>query len=529
MFLVRGTALRLLAFVLFAGVVLGGHHMQFDLVLEPRRLLHAETLKVPASFALCRASGPGAGDFTQKFFQMDQLDTLLRELPGDPDFSNTHTWISQNTLRPHARNRRVGSVILLNAVWVDIDLRHPPQAFTDAGLKVPHGGAEGLTQVDAHLSAELLLMDLEGEGLPTPTCIIGTGGGLCAKWVFDQPIPSSARARWTSLQRHLVERVGAIRGDLAGYGLEGGWAWPVDKKASDAARILRVVNSYNPRWGAACRMIWDEGREHDFNVVADQVLPYTQDEVNAWRAQSATWKGWDKNRAKASAASLVRARVPGHHGAHEHLLEDEAVRDLWTSRFELGRLHLANRGGPAVGERNSTWWAMAVALAWSCGDEQNLQRSLAALHQDLYQSKGWTWGEALAAASSVIGKLRAGAGYKFKTTTWLEAMGISSAEASRLRPEGSAGNGHNAKRAEWTHGTMGFERLSGLEFNDWKVIVRDRQAQAGRRSAEVRVTTVGPEKHRKAQELAAGGLSQRKVAALLGVNQSTVARWLRDE
>lgn len=505
--------------------------MQFDLAMEPRRLLHADALKVPASFALCRASGPDANAFTQEFFRMDQLDTVLCNLSNHPEFSDRHAWISQNTLKPAARNRCVGSVILLNAVWVDIDLRHPPKEFTGAGLRVPHGGAESITQDDAYRSAELLLMDLEGAGLPTPTCVIGTGGGLCAKWVFDQPIPSAARARWSSLQRHLVERVGAIRGDLAGYGLEGGWAWPVDTKVCDAVRILRVVNSYNPRWGAACRMLWDNGPEHDFSELADEVLPYTQAEVKAWRVQSATWKSWDKNRTKASAAGFVRATAPGARANHEHMLEDEAVRDLWTARFELGRLHLANRGGPAVGERNSTWWPMAVALGWSCGgDERNLERSLAALHQDLYQSKGWTWSEASAAAASVIKKMRAGEGYKFTTKKWLEKMGISAVEANRLRPEPSTGMiGHNAKRAEWTKGAMGFDRLSGLKFSDWKVIVRDRQAQAGRRSAEVRVTNIGPEMRQQARALATAGLSQRKVAALLSVNQSTVARWLREE
>ena len=511
--------------------------MQFDLVTEPRRLLHAEALRVPTSFALCTASGTGAKNknFTQRFVEMDQLDVALNELPELPGFGNTHAWISQNTLRGGARNRRISSVVLLNAIWVDLDVRHPPPEFTAAGLKAPHGGTDSFSEDEAHHCTELLLMDLENAQLPPPTCVIGTGGGLCAKWIFDQPVPSSARARWTSLQRHLVDRVAAIRGDFSGLGIDGSWAWPVDTKVCDAARILRVVGTVNPRWGATCRMLWDAGPEHDFNVLADSVLPYTQEEVKEWRARAATWKGWDRNRAKATAAGFVhavRAKAPGAqgaHGDHDHMLEDEAVRSLWTSRFELGRAWLAARGGPGVGERNSTWWPMATALAWSCGgEEHDLLRSLAALHQDLYLGKGWTWAEALASAGNVIGKMRAGEGYKFTSGKWLEKMGISPAEAGRLQPDQLVSvSGHNANRAGWAVGAMNFERLKGLEYGRWEKEVRGRQAQAGVRSAATRRTTHGIEQHHKAIQLSASGHSTRQVAAVLGIDQSTVSRWLR--
>lgn len=501
--------------------------MQFDLAMEPRRLLHAEALRVPTSFALCHANGTGTKNFGQQFFPMDQLETVLGELPSLPNFSSMHTWITQNTLRANTRNRRVSSVILLNAIWVDIDLTHPPKAFIDAGLKPSHGGQGHLTDRDAFNASELLLMDLEYAGLPRPSCVIATGGGLCLKWIFDQPIPSAARARWTSLQRHVVKRVGEIRSGLEGIC---DWAWPVDSSVSDAARILRLVNSPNPRWGSTCKMLWDRGPDYDFNVLADEILPYSQDEVKAYRARAATFKTWDQNRNKAAAAGLVRCRTASGRDEHDQMLRDEAVRELWTLRFEIGRQHLANIGGPSIGARNSTWWPMATALAWSCGGDQPLlMRNLAALHQDLYQARGWTWNEACSSAANVLSRLRAGTLYRFKRDTWLEKMGISPAEAGRLQQEVAGSLGHNARRGEWHHGAMGFTKLRDLDFPDWMAAVRSRQAQAGRRSAEIRQTTNGPEKRQQARELAARGLSGRQVAAELGVNQSTVARWLRVE
>ncbi len=175
-----------------------------------------------------------------------------------PDRHRRHFWISQATLRAGAKNRRISSIVSLNAIWVDIDLRHPSPDFDKS--KLPAQGADG--HFDYELLAKILVQMMLDAGLPEPTLIIATGGGLCAKLLFETPVPAMARARWQSLQHEFVRRIGAIYSAKI--------AWPVDYSACDAARILRLVGSHNPRWDAQCRIVHESGKRYDFDQLARQ-------------------------------------------------------------------------------------------------------------------------------------------------------------------------------------------------------------------------------------------------------------------
>ncbi|MFZ4504714.1 MAG: hypothetical protein ACOYM1_12275, partial [Methylovulum sp.] len=187
---------------------------QCELTFEPQRLFHSDRRQL-GKFALCTKEH-GSSLFHESFSDISRLDSVLRQIEDNPN-KNEHVWISQATLHPYAKNRRSSSISLLNAVWSDIDIKHPPKGFDKNSLLK----GDVSTEKDSCRMALALSDDLEYEGLPEPTFIIATGGGLCPKWIFESAIPVVAMARWQSLQKHLNRRIANIKNHLGDYS----WAW----------------------------------------------------------------------------------------------------------------------------------------------------------------------------------------------------------------------------------------------------------------------------------------------------------------
>jgi DNA-binding transcriptional regulator YiaG len=120
--------------------------------------------------------------------------------------------------------------------------------------------------------------------------------------------------------------------------------------------------------------------------------------------------------------------------------------------------------------------------------------------------------------------------------TFMEKLKVTAAERAAFShilagQDGSAG-GHNAKKAEWNVGAMGFAPMKDMAFDAYLAETKRRQALAGARSAEVR----GAPANAKSQDLRAkavlmrnSGLSTRAVANEIGVSQKTVSNWTRCE
>jgi hypothetical protein len=509
-----------------------------NLAIEPRRLYKPESRQdQPGCFALCHIThdvGDGKkGKMHQDLFDISRLDWVLDQVRRMPkrDLEQNHFYISQATLVPNARFRRISSIMLLNAIWIDIDLAHPPKYFDQALL--PAGNHH---QAD-HLAA-LLRKQIIDAGLPEPTCVIGTGGGLCVKWVFNEAISIRARPRWDSVQRHVLGKVAAIIGD-------GGSRWPVDSNAIDAPRILRLVGSHNKRWDAPCRMLIDNGPQFDFDYLADEILPYTREEVRNYRSKSAAnaaaGKEFDKNRAKAKKVGIWKAGqkivLPGGDGHDQSVqaqISDEARRVLWDARFAFGDALLSLRGGAQVGQRNNCLWPMALALANSCTSSADLLKEIASLHHSHFKSHGWTLEDSMASAASIIRQRAQGKDklYRLPNKTFLEKMEVTTSELATLAAEGivlGSGSGHNANRAKWDHGTMGFKPMSGLAFDVYLAETRRRQALAGPRSAEVRgapANAIRQDVRAKAVLMRNSGVKQADIAKELGVSQGTVSNWI---
>ncbi len=494
--------------------------LALELAVEPFKLYQPDKLRVPGRFALC--SKLGTQKIQQELYDVSQLDSVMRRVASMPDRDQRHFWIGQSTLAPYATNRRISSVMLLNAVWVDIDLAHPPKAFPADALP-PWADCDR----DAEILAQALVMQLEDAVGLTASQVVATGGGLLLRFNFDEALPAVARPRWTSVQQHLVKLVTDLR-PAAAFPEARQWRWPVDASASDAARILRLAGTVNPRWGNRCRVVFDSGVRFGFDDLADRLLPYTRQEVAEFRAKMAAGAGWTKNR-QAAAAVGIRTGKLSPEVTKQALIEDEAARALWAGRFEFGRELLTARGGAAEGHRNNWFWPLANALAWSCTGREQLTQELAALHHQHFTHKGWTRGEAMQAAGSVVQRLGEGKDklYKMRSAKFAELLAVTPDE---MREFGhllsSSGSTHNLKRAAWQDGIMGFERMQGLSAEAFIAETRRRQAEAGRYAATARTTTHAPAMREQARQLAAEGLSLRQIGQVLGVGHMTVSRWL---
>lgn len=493
---------------------------QLDLLLEPQRLYHADQITIPARFALCTKQD--AQPIRQEFFDVARLDWALRQVENVKD---RNVWIGQATLKPHATNRRISSIILLNAVWCDIDIKHPGKDYK--GI-MPMGDVSN--DKEATRMAGLLAQDLEAEGLPAPTCIVATGGGLCVKWVFETAIAAAARPRWQSLQKHINQRIAGIvgkAGDLS-------WSWPVDAKATDAPRVLRLVGTHNPKWNAPCRIVWDFGQQWDFDYLADEVLPYTRDEVLQFR-ESAKLRA--ENKPQNWAENRERADALGIKSKKSLLIEDEAARGLWSYRLELAKAVFDARGGVKEGHRNNYFWPLANALAWSCTGADQLIHELAALHQAYFSHKGWTRGEAMQAAATVLRRVKEPQGwntglYKIPNQLFFDKLDITKEEVREFgsSPEG----GRKQNRAGWKVGVMGFEPMRGLEFDAYLAETRRRQTEAGRVAGRVAgsknlpvvpTNKASDDKRAKAQLMRNSGVTFRAIADELGVSVGAVHKW----
>ena len=458
---------------------------------------------------------PGERKFHQEFFVVREIDDAVRAVtarPGD-------AWLSQATLRPGAVRRTSDDVMLLNAAFCDIDLLHPPATFTRA-FDLPPGHAE------PERACELILKQISAARMPLPI-VLWTGGGLLLKWVHEPIVADDQKTRWDVLQKHISAFVARLGGENQGRP----WAWPVDRAVIDAARVLRLDGTINPRWGSVCRALFTPAHEYIFDELCDAFLPYTRREVAEFKLRAADWTTWTKNRQAAAAAGIrqIKAII-----TKAESMADEAARELWQRRFVFAKTVLAARGSVAQGRRDAHWWPVATAAAWCSGDGDDLRGALRGLHADLFAGSGFGAQEAIWAAGSVMKRRRAGTLYSFKTSTFLSRLDVTPPEMARF---GHLLGGARSGKAV-NEGIMGFEPMRDLAFDDYIRETRRRQSEAAKRtnsrlagdmaakSAQVRRSKAEPARE-QARAMRDEGKTQEQIAATIGVSQMTVSRWLR--
>lgn len=116
------------------------------------------------------------------------------------------------------------------------------------------------------------------KGIPLPSEIVFSGRGLQVKWLYTRLIPQPALTRWKAVQKELVSR-------FSQFG--------ADAQAKDAARVLRLVSTVNSKSGARCELVYVNQEytygpvvRYDFDKFADAVLPYTRQQIQAFRKKA---------------------------------------------------------------------------------------------------------------------------------------------------------------------------------------------------------------------------------------------------
>ena len=221
----------------------------------------------------------------QRSFRLERLPFVLDHLDPTRD-----SYLSQGEFfRP---NRRVINLLRISTCFVDLDVYR-----TDLGGH------------DLPTLAEMVRRYCGDEGIPRPSLIVFSGRGLYVKWLLDRPLPQAALPRWDAVQRELVRK-------LAPFG--------ADPKATPASQVLRLVQTVNSKSGQFVRVLHveesgGEALRWDFDCLADEVLPWTREELEALRTARATdnevrrelrlLKGGREGPARFSARSLAWARL----------------------------------------------------------------------------------------------------------------------------------------------------------------------------------------------------------------------------
>ena len=158
--------------------------------------------------------------------------------------------------------------------------------------------------------------------IPPPTLAISSGQGLYLIWQHEH-IKRSALPRWNACQR----RIGEVLRPLG-----------ADAQAKDAARV-RVVGTHNDK--RPVYSLLPVGEIHEFNRLADRVLPLTQaqlHDIKIQRAARSSQKGlWAPPEGK-------RARTLLEEASGSHSCENPES----TSRHDRGGARWTSSKAPAA-------------------------------------------------------------------------------------------------------------------------------------------------------------------------------------
>jgi hypothetical protein len=409
-----------------------GHEERFDATVDEPLLYH--DTERSGFTALLRPGGTPR-----------QLAVRLHELPWalrDQRLHSHDLYIAQNEFfRP---NRRVVSCSRLTSCYVDLDTYKLDSLYGQP--------AEALT--------DRLLRQCDDARIPPPSIVVYSGRGLQAKWLLERPVPSNALPRWQALQTELGSRLSPMGADL---------------RALDASRVLRLVGSVNSRSGDLVRVVYLQRvatlggavgpagvAVYPFDSFFDDVLPLTRHELAAQRSEFAERIEYDK---------LVGPPLPepykpvrrlqlvesGRLANARRIIPSELAWDRLADLRKLAELRHGVGGMPS-GQRNLFVFLGACFLA-SALVAPHFRSEVLELGQEFAPT--WSAQELAACISSVQRRLEAAAKgetveflgqpvdprYRFKNSTLIDWLSISSKEMTQLRTIVSPDEKRNRDRA----------------------------------------------------------------------------------
>ena len=437
----------------------------------------------------------GRNGWRQKLVNVADLASTLAGLAPRDDVDY---YVSQNTLRAGARTHEASQVYLLTTLWVDIDeLRETLSVSPDA-------------------VADQLIADVRALGLPDPTLANVSGQGLHAKWLLAAPLlagPANLQ-RWNAAQVQL----GARLKDLG---------WPVDGRARDPSRVLRLAGTINTKTGTRCGAV-RAGRRVNFEEVAE-VLQRLTDKAAAADVTVAVAVAPARAKAKRSESAEATRAKPARAGGLAPVMSIEEVKAMCSRRLDVGVAIIKARGGVTKGQRNDIFWVLANAVAGVARTENELRGRLARLHADLFVGgpEPWTFGEALSSACSVLKRFARGDyPYPLAEAEYLLNLGVPREQHGQYRgrlaaPRPNAGARNYQKLSGWQPPEVHAVRL---KFRRQITAIGSTQMSLERRGVDRRVRV---SQHSLALAWHAGGETPTAIAHELGVPRQTIEDWIK--
>jgi hypothetical protein len=245
----------------------------------------------------------------QRSYEVSDLPEIIPAVAGLED-----AYISQQRFY---FKRTITQLLQLGALFVDVDFHTVPE----------------LAGMDARGVLEDVLIALERARIPAPTMAIASGRGLYVIWLHGA-IPRAAIGRWNAAQRELWEI-------LRPFG--------ADRGALDAARVLRLAGTKNSKNGATVEQIAPAGEVWNFDDLAEEILPYSREELYDLRIQRAAR---DARKPRES-----RQRPP----------QGFTQTTLWEGRLgDLQKLRALRwfEGDLPPGQRDHWMFIAGVAMSW---------------------------------------------------------------------------------------------------------------------------------------------------------------------
>lgn len=369
----------------------------------------------------------------------------------------------------HGKRRTIANVAVLPACYVDLDFyRLPALAALDADALLDR-------IVAAH------------PWLPLPTLLVASGRGAYLQWVFSHPVPVVRLADWQAVEDSLIALLEPFGADPA---------------ARDAARVLRPAGSVNLK--------------NDAIVAARRVGPV----LDFARLERAVLGGMvELERATPRAPVLVHSAEPFELRPPRVSTATAAQRAQYLRPYQLAQARLEDfatlarlRGSPRLHDcRKRLLYAHAVALTWFVSDPRQVREELQAFAAEHFAGR-----VNLRRVDTVIKRLE-----------------------GHLRGVVLIWN-HQAVDYRYRHSNRYLIALLGItpeEQTQLRTIIapaeRQRRRVDRRRRAGMvpRDTLIAESLVRRAcaHSLRSQGMTQREIAAALGISQQHVSRLLRHD
>ena len=413
-------------------------------------------------------------DWSQTSHSVEELYEVLPTYAGLND-----VYITQNRFYGSRSTERIAQ---LSALYSDLDYyKHPDPELADM-----HPIAVRDLALDTLLRAQI----------PFPSLITFTGKGLALVWRHE-PVLGHRLSKWKRCQQVIFET-------LKPLGADGG--------AIDAARVLRVVGTYNFKSGKLVESIFENLDEvWQFDELKDEILPLTQEEFTERHARRQ--ENGDKLLSGATRRPS-KGRRDGRKGF--------ALTTPFESRIEDLRRLLELRGMEKLppGGRNEWMYIAAVSLSYLVAPEA-LEKRMIELGR---KYAGWSEADTRSCISTVLSKARSAA--DGETLEW---------KGQQRGPRYWLTNEEIIRRLKITPDEE--RHLNTIISKDTKR-QRDRKRKEHKRRSEGVVPREEYEADRResrqhnrhlAKELKAQGMSLREIGCELGISHMQVKRLLESE